>query len=28
MEITNGLKSGERVATTNVGQLVDGIVVK
>jgi membrane fusion protein (multidrug efflux system) len=28
VEITNGLKSGERVATTNVGQLVDGIVVK
>ena len=28
IEITNGLKSGERVATTNVGQLVDGIVVK
>ena len=27
IEITNGLKSGERVATTNVGQLVDGIVV-
>ena len=28
IEITNGLKSGERVATTNVAQLVDGIVVK
>jgi len=27
-EITNGLKSGERVATTNVAQLVDGILVK
>jgi hypothetical protein len=24
IEITNGLKAGERVATTNVAQLVDG----
>ena len=28
VEIANGLKSGERVATENVGQLVDGIKVK
>jgi membrane fusion protein (multidrug efflux system) len=28
IEISNGLKSGERVATTNVGQLVDGSVIR
>ena len=28
VEITTGLKSGERVATDNVTQLVDGIKVK
>jgi multidrug efflux pump subunit AcrA (membrane-fusion protein) len=28
IEIAGGLKSGERVATENVGQLVDGIKVK
>src|SRR5262249_26819001 len=27
VEITNGLKAGERVATKNVGQLVDGTKV-
>ena len=28
VEITNGLKAGERVATTNVGQLTDGAKVE
>jgi membrane fusion protein (multidrug efflux system) len=28
VEITKGLKAGERVATTNVGQLADGITVQ
>jgi hypothetical protein len=28
VEITKGLKAGERVATTNVGQLADGIKVQ
>jgi hypothetical protein len=28
VEITNGLKSGERVATTNVAQLADGTQVQ
>jgi len=28
VEIVNGLKSGEQVATTNIGQLVDGIKIK
>jgi HlyD family secretion protein len=28
VEITKGLKAGERVATTNVGQLADGIRVE
>jgi RND family efflux transporter MFP subunit len=28
MEIASGLKAGERVATTNIGQLVDGAKVK
>jgi RND family efflux transporter MFP subunit len=28
MEITAGLKSGERVATENVGQLVDGMKIR
>jgi hypothetical protein len=28
VEITTGLKNGERVATENVNQLVDGIKVK
>jgi membrane fusion protein (multidrug efflux system) len=28
VEVTNGLKTGERVATTNVAQLVDGVKVK
>ena len=28
IEIAKGLKAGERVATTNVGQLADGVVVK
>jgi hypothetical protein len=27
VEITTGLKAGERVATTNVTQLVDGALV-
>jgi len=27
VEITNGLKAGERVATKNVAQLADGIKV-
>jgi hypothetical protein len=28
VEITTGLKNGERVATENVNQLIDGIKVK
>ena len=28
VEITTGLKTGERVATENVNQLVDGVKVK
>jgi multidrug efflux pump subunit AcrA (membrane-fusion protein) len=28
VEITTGLKNGERVATENVNQLVDGIKIK
>jgi multidrug efflux pump subunit AcrA (membrane-fusion protein) len=28
VEITNGLKAGERVATKNVGQLADGTKVE
>ncbi len=28
VEITSGLKAGERVATANVPQLVDGIKIK
>ena len=28
VEISNGLKAGERVATANVAQLVDGAKVK
>jgi multidrug efflux pump subunit AcrA (membrane-fusion protein) len=28
VEITKGLKAGERVATTNVGQLADGIRIQ
>jgi hypothetical protein len=28
VEITTGLKTGERVATENVNQLIDGIKVK
>jgi RND family efflux transporter MFP subunit len=27
VEVTTGLKAGERVATTNVGQLVDGLKI-